>query len=171
MSTQNTNRLDATAEDLDPDKIYVVGIAVFRPAAELGGDSTPQLLLVQRSAHEAMPNLWEIPGGGVEPAETIREAAFRELKEETGLVATNVLGECEERGWISRRTSKVCEKFTFVVEVEQPIQMVLDPKEHQNWRWLRESEIEGLNFECDERFAQEQREVMRGIFSWCHKNN
>lgn len=35
----------------------------------------------------AYPGLWSLFGGGVEPGETLREAAVRELAEETGLTA------------------------------------------------------------------------------------
>jgi 8-oxo-dGTP diphosphatase len=43
-----------------------------------------QLLLVQR-AHEPGMGEWSVPGGRVEPGETLAEAVVRELAEETGL--------------------------------------------------------------------------------------
>ena len=52
-------------------------IAVFK------GDT---VLLVQR-ARAPFRGLWSLPGGSIEPGESAREAAFRELKEETGITA------------------------------------------------------------------------------------
>ena len=44
------------------------------------------VLLVQR-AHAPFCGLWSLPGGSIEPGESASEAAFRELKEETGITA------------------------------------------------------------------------------------
>jgi len=41
---------------------------------------------------------WQMPQGGIDPGETPREAALRELKEETGTAKALILG--ESRGWL-----------------------------------------------------------------------
>ena len=50
-------------------------------------DDNGRILLVQRSAHSTKPGLWCIPAGYVDDGEGVREAAARELYEETGLTA------------------------------------------------------------------------------------
>lgn len=47
-------------------------------------DEALEVLLVQRK-YDPFQHQWAIPGGFVEPDETIRESAERELKEETGI--------------------------------------------------------------------------------------
>lgn len=44
-------------------------------------DKQGRILLEKRSDN----GMWGIPGGGIEPGESVREAALREIKEETGL--------------------------------------------------------------------------------------
>ncbi|WP_203712263.1 YunG family protein [Asanoa siamensis] len=62
----------------DPVRIAVVALT----------DSAGRLLLHLRAADAAAePGQWALPGGHVEPGETPAEAAARELREETGLVA------------------------------------------------------------------------------------
>jgi len=43
------------------------------------------LLIAKRKANARLPNLWELPGGKVEPDETPEKCLKRELKEEFGI--------------------------------------------------------------------------------------
>ncbi|WP_097194873.1 NUDIX hydrolase [Blastococcus aggregatus] len=47
-------------------------------------DDAGRLLLIQRG-HAPSAGLWSVPGGRVEPGETLPEAVVREVREETGL--------------------------------------------------------------------------------------
>lgn len=60
--------------------VLAVGAFVFR------GDS---VLLIRRNKAPYATH-WTLPGGRVEPGESLHEALARELNEETGLVATTV---------------------------------------------------------------------------------
>lgn len=48
-------------------------------------DDLGRILMVKRG-HDPEKGCWSVPGGHVEPGESIREAAAREVLEETGLV-------------------------------------------------------------------------------------
>lgn len=66
-----------------PDTADVVVLA-------LDENSVAHVLLVLRSDDsDAFPACWALPGGYVDPGETARQAAERELREETGLNLAN----------------------------------------------------------------------------------
>ncbi|KAJ2852176.1 hypothetical protein IWW36_000556 [Coemansia brasiliensis] len=108
------------------------------------------VLVVQRAAHErSFPNQWEIPGGGVDPGETIKQAIIREVREETGLDVTQITGQFASFEYL---TSKYQEghsddinadkqlsvrslqlNFCVMVQPEQTVKLA--PEEHQAYSW------------------------------------
>ncbi len=64
------------------------------------------------SAKTAVPGLWQLPGGGLQPGEWPHEGLFRELAEETGQqVRINRLIDLQSDHWIGRAPNGVLEDF------------------------------------------------------------
>jgi 8-oxo-dGTP diphosphatase len=84
-----TNTTDTALSDYDPAQFpafaVTVDVVILTMAA---GDL--HVLLVSRG-EEPFQGMWAIPGGFKRPAETLDEAALRELREETGVDGTTLL--------------------------------------------------------------------------------
>lgn len=100
-----------------------------------------QFLLLKRSKdRERFPNKWEFASGFAEEDEDPRNAAIRELEEETGLI-----GEIIRTGEVFEVET---ERYHFLV---QPVLASVDSNrvqmtgEHSEYRWCGIEEIEALD--------------------------
>ncbi|EPE04621.1 nudix domain-containing protein [Ophiostoma piceae UAMH 11346] len=139
---------------------HFAGLAV----AAVVFDDKDRVLLVQRAAHDSMPNKWEVPGGAADQdGDTLLGGAARELWEEAGLIATRFTrivpqpAVAPDEGAVTspapaypdhpgsvfsnRSGSKIMVRFAFQAEVESCAPVVLDPEEHQDYVWATEAEV------------------------------
>jgi len=101
-------------------------------------DGTGRFLLLRRSQRVSNPGWWTFPGGRVEPGETPRAAAVRELQEETGLtVAPTDLVQWEDIGREDGRTYRV---FVAYLLGTTPPSVILDTEsDAATWVTVREA--------------------------------
>ena len=99
---------------------------------------------------------WQMPQGGIDKGESPREAALRELEEETGVSPDLVTIEAESEGWVAydlphdivpriwkgryRGQEQKWFLFRFHGDDSQ-INIEVDHQEFSEWRWLPTSEL------------------------------
>lgn len=113
------------------------GVIVFRRVE----DGCRFLLVLSRLTKRP---LWEFPKGGVDEGETTREAAMRELQEETGLGQADVhlLPGCEWRESYRFSTGEgedrtlVHKKVTYFLAESGRSDVQLSPAEASDYAWL-----------------------------------
>ena len=102
-----------------------------------------QVLLLERADQ---PGFWQSVTGSQDEGETLHETAVRELREETGLDAARYeLTDWRRqnryeiyRRWRSRYAPGVTHntEHVFGLQVPQPLEVALQPREHLRHEWL-----------------------------------
>lgn len=111
-------------------EVFSSGFLLFRKQKQL------QFLLMKHSSR------WDLPKGHLDPGETKQQAALRELKEETGLQASDVWLDpnfvFENRYWVSykrnggKRQLKELTIFLGTLLHDKPILVT----EHEGYEWF-----------------------------------
>jgi mutator protein MutT len=99
-----------------------------------------KLLITQRRPNDHLPNLWEFPGGKVEPGETFEACLTREIREELGIEIS--VGELIEdlTHTYPEKTVRLC-FFDCRLVAGQPKAIHV-----QDLRWIRRDEIRNFEF-------------------------
>lgn len=164
---------------------------VVRYADVLLFDTEGRLLILQRAGEEgSATSQWCVPGGHVDPGESFKEAAIRELYEETGFDLSHEQGELHE---VAEYKNSNCEIHYFMAHLTDASHttVVVDAFEEVGSEWIEPSSIDDFDFifdmkdnlkrilglECDgEKFVMMLKALQNGkisepVFkSFCDKN-
>lgn len=94
-----------------------------------------RVLLLTRAEGEFMGGLVELPSGGVEAGESLKQALLRELEEETALADGVVLKAYVDHFDYVSASGKRARQFNFLVESASD-HVSLNHKEHADYLWL-----------------------------------
>jgi ADP-ribose pyrophosphatase YjhB (NUDIX family) len=115
-----------------------LGTAVFVTNLNIS-TSKVEILIGRRSAtNKRAPGVWGLPGGMVDPGESIVKCGAREVKEETGLdVEIEAIGEFQKAilGVHDHHPREDHITFWMTGRYSKGNLVVMEPTKHQCWKW------------------------------------
>ena len=146
LDAETEQRLLSAAAAAGIDRLVVA--AVIRE-----GD---RVLLLERNPADYLGGLFELPGGVVEPGETLHQALRREVAEETGLIVAAIdryLGGFDYRSERGRLTRQ----FNF--QLTAPETPAITLSEHARFAWVGRAEL------AQYPVSPEVQELLRRVFA------
>ena len=117
----------------------------FRRSAGVIIKHGDEVLLCKRSPNESLPNIWSIPGGGIENGESPGQAAIREVHEETNIELTtdlDLVGMIDTKNEDGLKTGMM---FVFLQETKDKKNANLEKashgKEHTTCKYFKSEDI------------------------------
>lgn len=120
-----------------------------------------KILIVQRAdGEDYFPGYWEIPSGKKELLETVKDAAKREYKEETGIDIEIIKPiDVFNYEWEDEKGIRDATQINFLVKAATKDVAVKLSDEHQNFAWIKENEIDKY------KLSKETKEIIRKAFT------
>ena len=109
--------------------ISLVDVLVLRPT-----DAGLQCLVLRRSGVGRSPGSWEMVHGHADPGESPKDAALRELREETGLVPVRLYNLSRVESFYLHKNDTVTLVAMFAAFVDSAA--VVLSEEHDDFTWL-----------------------------------
>ncbi len=104
------------------------------------------------------------PRGGIEDGESEKQAAEREVKEETGLDVEFIDGFKETVHWFYRRDGETVSKRLVLFLAEAKSDRVLISSEHVGYKWMTfEKAIDALSFENSRKVLRKAQDFLFNI--------
>lgn len=122
-----------------------------------------KVLCMKRSlVNPVAPNMWELPGGKVYSIETSKEAALRELKEETGIE----LNQLDSLGYLTKRRNPTVETIElFITRLQEVPYIKLRQEEHEAYQFLDLDDVV-----LDDQWLVTMDEALDKINKWRNEN-